>query len=1104
MELLRLRFPAHGKTEVRSNRKLYVLRPLFTEGIEGVGPQFEDATRDLIEEVRRSFAGRRVSRETLESLLAGLVHPPIRTETFRLSFEAGKHGVSGPFFAAWFDRHGVRYVSLPALRHMFVARPGERGKYDMASEVERVLQALFREQRRQYGDGAPRPETFMAAQGEMVTEFETTVAIPPAPLPLQPDASMSGLMSILGGAEEFNGAAEIAAVSQDLNALHPDRLRRAVGADAVVERMRRILYEDAPVGTVLAGPPGVGKTTILHEAVARHLASLGPGASFHGVPRVWHLDPNRVIAGMSVVGMWQNRFEAILDFLKSPPKGRKRHDVLFVDNPVALLRVGKSSQNSLTLSDVLKPYVEKREFPLVLEATPEAWKRVQEMDRGFADLFQVVRVAEPPRDDAMRVILARRAELERRHECRVDGLAVVRILEHLASWRARRVLPGAAVEILQQLAVKHAGASIEPARVDEIFRAATTLHPAILDSRRALSEDEIRAAIDASLVGQPEAARALRETIHAVKARLGDPDRPLATLFFTGPTGVGKTEAAKALAKFLFGGADGLVRFDMNEFLDDDAVARLVGDAANPEGQLAGRVRYRPFCVLLFDEIEKAHPSVHDLLLQILGEGRLTDALGRVVDFTSAVVILTSNLGTSEAARTVGFGASDDAQAEVARKAVREFFRPEFVNRLDRVVCFRRLAVEDVRRIAVLQIGRLLERDGLVRRTASLHVSPRALDRIVKLGFDPEYGGRALKRSIEKELTALAAERLTAVPPDRAVLFEVHEVRGRLSPRIVPLETATRRFEPLTIEAPEDRPGLLDFHEWMLASVQECLDSVKDVPRDAAVMVYRDRLRELGRGLRETIADLRLPNVRAPYPTAARTKYLPEEGDDLRDLFARLDIHDYLEEVYRRAPVANHNVMPRFREAATLRFQRRALREVPREQTLLQLRALSPQGESCLRPLASAYAHLARSFDPHFEKFDEPVSRESLLYLSTDAPGLADFLRCEQGVHLFVEAFGPRAPVQVRVLSTPDDPARLAKSDLEAHAKWQQAYEEGSSEPDPWAPGELLRIYCRPSGSQEGTITDLRTGMMDRYRFDGASWFLWLYGAVPGEERLTP
>jgi hypothetical protein len=386
-------------------------------------------------------------------------------------------------------------------------------------------------------------------------------------------------------------------------------------------------------------------------------------------------------------------------------------------------------------------------------------------------------------------------------------------------------MPGKAAELLRRLAGGRANKDVGRTEVLAAFGAYSGLAAAFLDDRVRLRRADVVAALAGRVVSQPAAVDAMADAVCVAKARLNDPGRPVATFLFLGPTGVGKTESAKALAAYLFGaagnndgnrssgdgaggpgtgdgdGGDRLIRFDMNEFVDPAAAGRLTGTFGDPDGLLTAAVRRQPFGVVLLDEIEKAHPAVFDLLLAVLGEGRLTDARGRTADFTNAIVVMTSNLGAGDADAGFGLrppGADAAAARGRYRAAAERFFRPEFFNRIDRVVPFDRLGRADVADIARRLMDGLLRRDGLANRRCVLRVDPAALARVVDAGYHPRLGARALKREVERQIAGPVARRLAAMPPGEPTVIDV------LPP---PAGTAHAASSPVASFAPPPRPA---------------------------------------------------------------------------------------------------------------------------------------------------------------------------------------------------------------------------------------------------------------------------------------------------------
>jgi len=333
-----------------------------------------------------------------------------------------------------------------------------------------------------------------------------------------------------------------------------------------------------------------------------------------------------------------------------------------------------------------------------------------------------------------------------------------------------RAFPGKAVRLLEELRVAHdatrdesgAGRVLRASELYAAFSWSTGIPIALLDDQRAIASDEVITQLRRRMVGQDAAVRRVAEAICVAKARLAPADKPLASLLFVGPSGVGKTELAKSVAAYLFGAAEKLVRLDMSEYTDPWAAERLFG-SGNDEGRLTAAVRSQPFGVVLLDEIEKAHPSVFDLLLQVLGEARLTDGRGRTTYFHNSLIVLTSNLGTRSAKGRLGI-APAESEREVEdrryRDAVLSAFRPELVNRLDQIVVFHPLVPAEIAKVAQIAIDRLAERRGLTQSGVLLDVSPAATARLAETGFSAELGARALRRHLDAALLAPAARLL--------------------------------------------------------------------------------------------------------------------------------------------------------------------------------------------------------------------------------------------------------------------------------------------------------------------------------------------------------
>ncbi len=547
-----------------------------------------------------------------------------------------------------------------------------------------------------------------------------------------------------------------------------DRLPPAFEVDEAVTRMVESLGGNQPQSVLLVGPSGVGKTAAFGELVRR-------AAQFHlGDISFVRTSGARIVAGQTGFGMWEERCQ---DLIREA--GEKRA-VLHVGSLVELMEVGKSEGNPSGIATFLRPAVARGALLCVAECTPEQLSLIEKEDAQLLDAFRQVRVEEPG-PLAGRTILARVASADRRRETTAKALAAVdRLHRRYATYSA---YPGRPLRFLDRLRRDGpAGTSISEAEVYPEFGRATGLPQFLIDPAEPLDLEAAREWFAARVVGQEEAVNLVVDLLATVKAGLARPNRPVASLLFVGPTGVGKTEMAKALAEFLFGAADRLTRFDMSEYADPVAVRRLIGGTFGTEGLLTAAVREQPFCVLLLDEVEKADRSAFDLLLQALGEARLTDAGGRLADFRNAVVILTSNLGSeSYRAGRPGFAATASTPADATAHfgaAVEKFLRPEMLNRLDRVVPFVSLGPAAIHRIAGREWKKVLSRDGVRFRGLEVKSNDGLLDHVAAVGFDPTYGARPLKRAMERELLAPLATQLNRYPEAVPLRAEVGVSRG--------------------------------------------------------------------------------------------------------------------------------------------------------------------------------------------------------------------------------------------------------------------------------------------------------------------------------------
>ncbi len=590
-----------------------------------------------------------------------------------------------------------------------------------------------------------------------------------------------------------------------------------IGRRVEIERVLQILARRTKNNPSLIGEPGVGKTAIVEGLAQRIVAGQVPGDLQD--KRLVRLDVGSLVAGTMYRGQFEERLKKVIDEI------RTSETIIFIDELHMLVGAGAAG-SSVDAANILKPALARGELQCIGATTLEEYRKHIESDPALERRFQPVYVDEPTQAETLDILRGIRHRYEEHHGLEITDEALQEAVRLSARYVSDRFLPDKAIDLVDEAASRvrvfksgavwsraakaegedrdnvddenlrafgvgsgslggdQLGMDLDEAPERELrvgrqdiaeivamWTGVPVANLAIEESRRLLTMEE---ALHKRVVGQDEAIRALAKAVRRSRAGLKDPMRPIGSLLFLGPTGVGKTELCKALAEFLFGTEEALLQFDMSEFMERHTVSRLVGAPPGyvgyeEAGQLTETVRRRPYAVICFDEVEKAHPEALNILLQIMEDGHLTDAKGRKVDFRNAVVIMTSNVGTSEISQdsVMGFATAEVGEPDRASyremksrltKELKREFKPEFLNRIDEIVVFHRLSRADIEAIVDLQIQRLLER--LTDQELGLVLTDAARAQLVEDGFDPQYGARPLRRAIQHGVEDQLADRV--------------------------------------------------------------------------------------------------------------------------------------------------------------------------------------------------------------------------------------------------------------------------------------------------------------------------------------------------------
>ncbi|KAF2957395.1 chaperone protein ClpB [Thermotoga sp. Ku-13t] len=547
--------------------------------------------------------------------------------------------------------------------------------------------------------------------------------------------------------------------AEDLTRMVKDgKLLPVIGREKEIQRVIQILGRKFKNNPVLIGDPGVGKTAIV-EGLAQKIVK-GEVPDFLKNKKILKLDMGRIIAGTKFRGEFEERMKKLIDALK-----RNAYQyILFIDELHTVVGAG-AAEGAVDAANLLKPELARGEMQVIGATTINEYRKYIEKDKALARRFQPVMVPEPSVEETIEILKGVRKEFEKHHGVTITDEALVAAAKLSTRYITDRFLPDKAIDLIDEAAVtkrlSNGQKIVDENDIAKIVEQWTNIPVSkMLESEREklMHLEEL---LHQRVVDQEDAVSTIARTIRKARAGLKDPRRPAGVFLFLGPTGVGKTELAKALAWVLFGTEDALIRIDMSEYTEKYSVSRLIGAPPGyvgyeEGGQLTEAVRRRPYSVILLDEIEKAHPEVFNVLLQVFDDGRLTDGKGNTVDFRNTIIIMTSNIASQQILDALEEGITD--LTPLVEEEMRRYFKPEFINRIDAAIIFKPLTFEHMKKIVELQLKRLEER--LKEQKRNVVFTEAAKEYLANRGYLPAMGARPLRRVIENEVETVLADKI--------------------------------------------------------------------------------------------------------------------------------------------------------------------------------------------------------------------------------------------------------------------------------------------------------------------------------------------------------
>lgn len=648
--------------------------------------------------------------------------------TIRVAFPKAKNGYSYPAFELSFDYYFYQNESgFHAILPLLSIEAFSKRRETLEPNLQEVIQLEFKRNRRLQNIQDVLSLMWFESTA-LLKEDLLLRTLTPEEVEAQQEEEQTALLANVAKICSSNGS-------------------KIYGRAERIEQILQALQNTFNRNVLLVGASGVGKTALIQEASERFKK--------HKFPlEIWETTASKMLKALMLDTGWQDNLSKLCNEM------RGKDQMLFLRNLMELFEVGQYEGNAVSMAEYLRSYVSQGELSIISECTEEELQAIELRSPNYTNLFHIIKVSNPQKE-LESIVLQKAKDLCRAKKIKVEEEAIREVIRLNARYTPYSGLPGKPIRFIENLLLESPNQrQLSKSDIIQHFCEETGMPTFMVDPAISMKVDLVRQKFNENIFGQNTAVEKVVDVLASVKTALTRKEKPIASFLFVGPTGVGKTELAKVLAEFMFNDRNRMLRFDMSEYSNPMSLSRLIG-TFHADGTLTAAVRRAPFCVLLFDEIEKADPKFYDLLLQILGEGRLTDNQGKLVNFCSTIIIMTSNIGASRPA-AIGLSARDENQDIVNHylNAVQKHFRPELFGRIDEVVPFLPLSADVIRYVVSREMKQLQTREGIHYRPMQLEIEEAVLEHLGKVGYNSRYGARHLQRTLREELILPLSQRL--------------------------------------------------------------------------------------------------------------------------------------------------------------------------------------------------------------------------------------------------------------------------------------------------------------------------------------------------------